>query len=394
MRVAIVKPDFGLTGGFESVMDRIAAHLEENGHQLVWLRIEGAQARSQFSESISPALRNRAPEFVSYLALIDAARQVDAHRADLVISSQPPSFAVEHPRHLSVFYHHNRVFYDLDDVARRARFVDESIQPHAVELVRRIDQPMLDAVTYFLAGSEDVALRLETYNGRTDGVGIFHAGVSQRARRVTTTGARNAERSPLCVSRHEFPKRTELFVQAMKLLPDLRGVAVGSGGRLGYVQRLDAELTANPEAWAMCADAWLGKPPWIEPLLRPTPGSNVEFAGQVSDDDLTVRYRDSSCVVAPAYLEDYGLTALEAMAVGKPVVVCNDGGYLAHLVTDGVNGLVVDPDPRALAAAIRRIHDDAAWAEQLGQSGREIAADFTWERAMAEFDAGVAQVMG
>jgi glycosyltransferase involved in cell wall biosynthesis len=102
----------------------------------------------------------------------------------------------------------------------------------------------------------------------------------------------------------------------------------------------------------------------------------------------------SSCVVAPAYLEDYGLTALEAMAFGKPVIVCNDGGYLSRLVTDGLNGLVVDPDPHALAAAIRRIHEDMAWAQQLGENGRAVAAEFTWERALAEFDVGVEQVMG
>jgi glycosyltransferase involved in cell wall biosynthesis len=392
MRVAIVKPDFMLTGGFEFVMDRLAAHLEENGHDVVWLRIEGNQARWQFSESVSSRLRSRAPEFVSYLTLIDAARQVDAHRADLVISSQPPSFAVRHPRHLSVFYHHNRIFYDLDEVARRAHLVDETIHPHAVELVRRLDQPMLDAVTHILAGSEDVARRLATYNARSEGVGIFHAGLGLRSGERVVQGTHNGERYPLCVSRHEFPKRTELFVQAMKLLPDLRGVAVGSGGRLGYVQRLDAELTADPEN--LFADAWLENPGWVRPLVDPTPGSNVEFAGQVSDDDLVTRYRDSSCVVAPAYREDYGLTALEAMSFGKPVIVCADGGYLPHLVTDGLNGQVVDPNPHAIAAAIRRIHDDMTWAERLGEVGRAFAADFTWERALAEFDAGVEQVMG
>jgi glycosyltransferase involved in cell wall biosynthesis len=113
----------------------------------------------------------------------------------------------------------------------------------------------------------------------------------------------------------------------------------------------------------------------------------------VTADDLVARYRGSSCVVAPAYLEDYGLTALEGMAFGKPVIVCTDGGYLAHLVTDGLNGLVVDPDPHALAGAIRRIHEDAAWAQQLGEAGRALAAEFTWERALGELDAGIEQVM-
>jgi glycosyltransferase involved in cell wall biosynthesis len=389
MRIAIVKPDFGQAGGFELVLDRIAAHLDAQGHDLAWLLIDGGQARRQFAPRVGSKLRDCAPEFVNYLALVDAARRLDAHRADMVISSQPPSFAVEHPRHLSVFYHHNRIFYDLDEVARRARVVDERSQPHAVALVRGLDQPMLDAVTYILAGSEDVAQRLATYNARTERVGIFHAGLGVHPAETP----RYRPGYPLCVSRHEFPKRTELFVQAMKLLPDLTGAAVGSGGRLGYVQRLDARLTADLAPANLRADAWLHNSGFIEPLSRPTPRSNVEFAGWVTDDDLVARYRDSSCVVAPAYLEDYGLTALEAMAFGKPVIVCRDGGYLAHLVVDGVNGLVVDPDPQSLADAIRRIHEDAVWAEQLGEAGRALAAEFTWDRALAELDAGIEQVM-
>jgi glycosyltransferase involved in cell wall biosynthesis len=43
-------------------------------------------------------------------------------------------------------------------------------------------------------------------------------------------------------------------------------------------------------------------------------------------------------------------------------------------VTDGVNGLVVDPDPPALAHAIRRLRDDTVWADQLGEAGRAMAA--------------------
>ncbi len=247
------------------MLDRIAAHLDEKGHDVAWLLIDGEQARRQFSSRVAGKLRDRAPEFVNYLAWVDAARRLDAHRADMVISSQPPSFAVEHRRHLSVFYHHNRIFYDLDDVARRAGVVDEGCQSHAVALVRSLDQPMLDAVTYILAGSEDVAQRLATYNGRTERVGIFHAGHGVKP----TKASGNRHGYPLCVSRHEFPKRTELFVQAMKLLPDLNGAAVGSGGRLGYVQRLDARLTGNLAAASLRADAWLHNSGFIEPLFAP-----------------------------------------------------------------------------------------------------------------------------
>ena len=72
--------------------------------------------------------------------------------------------------------------------------------------------------------------------------------------------------------------------------------------------------------------------------------SHVEIAGRVDDARLAQLYREAPCVVAPAYEEDYGLTAIEAMRFGTPVVVCRDGGGLAGIVRHGFDGLVVEPD--------------------------------------------------
>ena len=90
-------------------------------------------------------------------------------------------------------------------------------------------------------------------------------------------------------------------------------------------------------------------------MPRPSP---VEIAGRVDDARLAQLYREAPCVVAPAYEEDYGLTAVEAMRFGTPVVVCRDGGGLASIVRDGFDGLVVDPDGPSIAAAVDRICSD------------------------------------
>ena len=75
-------------------------------------------------------------------------------------------------------------------------------------------------------------------------------------------------------------------------------------------------------------------------------------------DELGALYRGALCVVAPALDEDYGLTALEAMLHGKPVIVCRDGGGLADLVEDGVTGIVVEPDGPSIAAAVASLTAD------------------------------------
>src|SRR5690606_31985917 len=135
------------------------------------------------------------------------------------------------------------------------------------------------------------------------------------------------------------------------------------------------------------ADLWCCTPDGAAPV-PPSPRSNVEFAGRVSDDALAQRYADAPCVVAPAYQEDYGLTAIEAMALGKPVVVCDDGGGLTGLVTDGRTGLVVEPTPRGIADAVARLVADPDLAAELGANGRERAAELSWANAAAEWRDG------
>src|SRR5205823_1775237 len=80
---------------------------------------------------------------------------------------------------------------------------------------------------------------------------------------------------------------------------------------------------------------------------------DVELAveSQLSDGDLATTYRQALATVCAARNEPFGLTALESMACGTPVVAIRDGGY-PETVVDGETGLLVDPTPEALAAGI------------------------------------------
>ena len=99
-------------------------------------------------------------------------------------------------------------------------------------------------------------------------------------------------------------------------------------------------------------------------------------------------------MVAPAYLEDYGLTVIEAMSAGRPVVVCRDGGGVCLPVVDGVNGFVVEPTGRAIASAVSRLGADPDLARRMGAQARETAAEYTWERAMRQILDGVERLAG
>ncbi len=71
---------------------------------------------------------------------------------------------------------------------------------------------------------------------------------------------------------------------------------------------------------------------------------------------------------------------LEAFAAGRPVIAAEDSGAAAEVVEDGVNGLVLPPDPRALASALCRLARGPGPARAMGEAGRRTLAArrITW----------------
>lgn len=159
---------------------------------------------------------------------------------------------------------------------------------------------------------------------------------------------------------------------------------------------LDAQL-ANPESEVQftAEHLWLNRGP-ADPQWQAfdgEPSGLVSFTGSVSDGERDDHYVNASIVVCPAWNEDYGLTALEAFAWGRPLIVCNDGGGLTEIVTDGFNGLVVEPTPAAIAAGIARLVQDPELAQELGANGRKSLDSYTLNNALDQFEKGVKAAM-
>ena len=393
LRLAVLKPDHHVRGGLESVVDKIDELLQADGHEVTRLAVDMVPPRREVvGLHVPQSAWDAAPEYFPYLRGRDGFDQLDVRRFDAVISTQSPSFAARHPRHLSVFYHHHRVYYDLLEEYLAAGFApDPEVHRRAGELIRELDQPRLTEVGWFLAGSAAVAGRLEHFNGCTNS-SVFHAGLVVGRER----GARSEVRPSgpvLSVGRHEFPKRTELVVAAAHLLPHLSFALVGTGGREAWARALDHRLSGDVDPAALTdAETWCNTGRGA-PEVPADFASNVTFTGRASDDELGRRYAEAPCVVAPAYQEDYGLTAIEAMAEGRPVIVCTDGGGLTELVEHDVTGLVVDPTPAALAAAIERLTTDVDLAARLGANGAARAAELSWDAAAAELRDGLERVL-
>lgn len=77
------------------------------------------------------------------------------------------------------------------------------------------------------------------------------------------------------------------------------------------------------------------------------------------------------CVVVPSRHEGLGLTALQAMALERPVVAAGVEG-LREVILDGVTGWLTDPEePGALAEGVRKVLEDRAAAGRMARRGRE-----------------------
>ncbi len=375
-KIAILKPHHGPVGGFERVVARIENILVDAGYDVTRHTVDMTKAIPHGGN-----LDATDRELTNYRFGRDSFDGISTSVYDLVLSTSPPSYCHRHPAHLALFYHHHRVFYDLEDL-----FIDAGFAPRpdhhrrAAQTVRDLDAPRLTAVKTFLCPSNTVQNRLNRYNNRHDTL-RFYAGIGVGGSDATLDSIA-ASNGALCVTRHEFPKRAELLVAAAHLLPlEIAVQCTGTGGRLAFAKKLDAELAAGLPL-GDSHSLWCNTGATTSPATD-TEG-RVNFVGHVTDVELDGLYDAARCVVAPAYDEDYGLTAIEAMARARPVIVCRDGGGLAELIDDGETGLVVDPDPRAIADAIIRLHNDVALATELGNNGRQRAADLSWNAAASQ----------
>ncbi len=108
---------------------------------------------------------------------------------------------------------------------------------------------------------------------------------------------------------------------------------------------------------------------------------HVHFIAPQPHELLSSYYRGADVCVVPSRSESFGLVALEAAACGTPVVASAVGG-LTTLVDHGHTGFLVDePDPRAYAAAVRRVLDEPLAAERLSTASVLRARRYTWRAA-------------
>jgi glycosyltransferase involved in cell wall biosynthesis len=177
---------------------------------------------------------------------------------------------------------------------------------------------------------------------------------------MTAQLARFADGRPmlLSVGRHVYYKGYEFLLSAFaKLRQDAVLVMVGTGP-LGQVLRSQAEsLGVQHRIW---------------------------FTGEVTESELVSAYRSCDVFTLPSVepSEAFGMASAEAMACGKPTVVCDLGNGVNYLNQKGRTSLTVAPrDVRALAEALQTLIEDATLRKSMGEEANR------WVRSTFSADA-------
>lgn len=147
-----------------------------------------------------------------------------------------------------------------------------------------------------------------------------------------------------------------------------------TGRRLAPLLVVAGDGPARPELEALAA--------------RLEVAERVQFTGFVPPEMVHDTYGAATVVVVPSRrAEPFGLVALEAAAMGRPVVASRVGG-LPEVVVEGETGLLVpEGDPDALAAAVSCLLDDPERAVRMGRAARTRAlGNFSFDRYVDAYE--------
>jgi glycosyltransferase involved in cell wall biosynthesis len=277
--------------------------------------------------------------------------------ADRLIAIRPPAHVIAHPNKVIWFIHHVRSLYDLWDSPYR--FLPDNPAGRAVRSTMvELDTRALREAKRVFTNSQVVADRLKRYNGIAANP-LYPPILNPERFRNDGYGD-----EIVMICRVELHKRQWLLVEAMRHVKTavklrLCGTSMNSTHRESIQSSIrDYKLNAK----IIFEDRWISEEEKIEKIA---PCLAVAYIPQDEDS--------------------YGYCSLEAAHAMKAVLTTEDSGGVLELVNDRVNGLVVAPDPIALADAMDRLFLDRISTANMGNANKRRLSDLRidWETVVS-----------
>ena len=355
LRIAVLIKRFLTTGGAERYAVEVTRRILASGHRVeVYSReaeaaaIDGCRWRQVPNRwTLSSVLNSRA-------FAVDTARMLSKRLYDVIWSH-------ERGWHQDIATVHTFSYRrGLDNPSFLKRLNDIYLSPRSWLHLRLERQQM--ASSWLAPVSEVIREDISLYYGRQQGIRVVTPGVDvdrfhpdwmdehrEEARR--TLGIDPAEFTVVFIGTEFRRKGLDRVIPAIG--EGMRLVVVGKGERWNHYRSLVRQHGLVDRA---------------------------EFAGLAED----VRpYLAAADVVAlPSLAEAFGMSVLEAMAGGVPVVVSRSAG-MSGIVSNGENGFIAD-GPAAIADVLESLRA-SAHRKRIGAAGRKTAENHTWDKAANKY---------
>lgn len=366
LRVALVHDHLAQDGGAERVLRAfMELYPEAPVFTLVYNKSEANPwfAKKDIRPSFIQHLPGSQHFYQWYLPFMPTAvERYDLTEFDIVLSSSA-SFAkgvITNPRTLHVCYLHSPTRYLWNDTIsyvnnlRYARIL-KVVAMFVLTRLRQWDRLAADRVDHFIVNSRFVAERLKKYY-RRDGQVIY---------------------PPVDIDRFAIqPTIGKYYLTGGRLVPYKRfDIVIEAFNRLGLPLKI------------------FGTGPAEKPL-RAIAKPNIEFVGRPDDEAMGKLFGEALAFINPQE-EDFGITVIEAMAAGRPVIAYAAGGAL-ETVKSGVTGtLFHDQEWEALADTVIRFKPEVfnpttirMWAEQFSssrfQAEIQAAVEVAWKNHQSQ----------
>jgi glycosyltransferase involved in cell wall biosynthesis len=336
VRVVVAAPQVPFTrGGAEIFADKLVDELRARDHEAELVTVPfkwypGEQVLTQ-----------------AFLWRLLDLEESDGRTIDLVVATKFPSYAVRHRNKVVWLLHQFRQAYELDGTDL-AQFGDSAEDRALRRAVHRLDRVALGEARRVFATSRNVADRLDRYLG-------LQAEVLPHPPQELDYRNEGYERFVLSVNRLDRAKRIDLLLEAAAREPGLEVVVAGDGPDRDRLERIAAEHGLDGRA---------------------------RFVGRVDDAELASLYARCLAVFYAPVDEDFGMVPFEAFLAEKPVITTTDAGGPLEIVHDRQTGVVVSPEPEAVAQACTWLLEHPGDARDWGLAGKAIAEQVSWDGAI------------
>jgi len=160
-------------------------------------------------------------------------------------------------------------------------------------------------------------------------------------------------------------------------------------GRFSYNKRIDLLIKSFLLARKKCKELKLflaGSGILYNYFKEKYSGHGIEFLGKISEEEKRDLLAKSWLFLLTSEREGYGISVLEALASGTPVILADFPDNAARDLLANGGGIIEKPSPKKIAERICKLYRDVSFYEKLQLQTRSVAENYSWDRSVKKLE--------